>query len=171
MPISPIHHVALTVADLDRSIAFYRDVLGFRKTLDMPLRGRNSQSLLGLPAGTTARSVIMQQGKAITGEVELIQFTPPSDRLTGPKRPGDPGVFLLSFEVIGEKLADVYQRLLSKAVEFYSEPQSLYLKGYGEIQAVVLPDPDGVLIELIQLPTLEEARRVHRADRPETQPV
>lgn len=168
MPISPIHHVALTVADLDRSVAFYRDVLGFRKTLDMPLRGASSERLLGLPAGTTARSVIMQQGKAITGEVELIEFTPPNDRLTGPKRPGDPGVFLLSFEVTGEKLEEVYQRLRKTGVRFYSEPQPLHLKGYGEIQAVVLPDPDGVLIELIQLPALEEARRVHHSDRSET---
>ncbi len=165
MPISPIHHVALTVADLDRSVAFYRDLLGFRKTLDMPLRGGHSERLLGLAAGTTARSVIMQQGKAITGEVELIQFTPPGEQLTGPKRPGDPGVFLLSFEVTGEKLEDLYQRMLKSGVRFYSEPQPLYLKGYGEIKAVVLADPDGVLIELIQLPTLEEARSVHRADR------
>jgi lactoylglutathione lyase len=165
MPISPVHHVALTVADLDRSIAFYRDALGFRKTLDMPLGGPHSERLLGLPAGTKARSVIMQQGPAVTGEVELIQFTPPNARLTGPKRPGDPGVFLLSFEVTGEKLEEVYQALLGKGVRFYSEPQPLHLKGYGEIKAVVLTDPDGVLIELIQLPTIEEARRVHKADR------
>ncbi len=107
MPISPIHHVALTVADLDRSVAFYRDVLGMRKTLDMPLRGGHSERLLGLPAGTTARSVIMQQGKAITGEVELIAFEPRAERPTGPKRPGDPGVFLLSFEVTGEDIGAV----------------------------------------------------------------
>jgi len=36
--ISEIHHVALTVSDLDRSIAFYQDVLGFRQTLEAALR-------------------------------------------------------------------------------------------------------------------------------------
>jgi len=29
--ISEIHHVALAVSDMERSIAFYRDILGFAK--------------------------------------------------------------------------------------------------------------------------------------------
>jgi len=105
MAISEVHHVGLTVADLERSIAFYRDILGFRKTLDMPLKGSNLERLLQLRPGTKARSVIMQAGRAITGEVELIAFDTPVERPSGPKRPGDPGVFMLSFEVKGETLA------------------------------------------------------------------
>jgi catechol-2,3-dioxygenase len=31
--ISEVHHVAVT--NMERSIAFYRDILGFRETLDM----------------------------------------------------------------------------------------------------------------------------------------
>jgi catechol 2,3-dioxygenase-like lactoylglutathione lyase family enzyme len=32
--ISEIHHVTVAVTNMERPIAFYRDILGFRKTLD-----------------------------------------------------------------------------------------------------------------------------------------
>jgi hypothetical protein len=37
----------------------------------------------------------------------------------------------------------VYQRLLEKGIACYSEPQILYLPGYGATRAVVFEDPDG----------------------------
>jgi catechol 2,3-dioxygenase-like lactoylglutathione lyase family enzyme len=165
MAISEIHHVGLSVADLERSVAFYRDILGFRKTLDMPLKGSNLEKLLKLRPGTKARSVIMQAGRAITGEVELIAFDPPSERPTGPKRAGDPGVFMLSFEVKGEELTAVYERLKQAGIRCFVDPLELPLPGYGSIKAISFEDPDGIIIELIQLPSLDEARRVHKAQQ------
>jgi lactoylglutathione lyase len=169
MAFSEIHHVALAVSDMERSIAFYRDVLGFRVTLDMPLRSPGLERLLRLQPGTTGRSVIMQQGLSLVGEVELVQFSPAPSTPTPAKGAGGLGAFLLSFAVRDEELADVYQRLLAKSIACYSEPQVIELKGYGAIRAVIFEDPDGQLIELVQLPSAEEIQP-RRAASPVARP-
>ena len=100
-------HVALTVSDLEKPTAFYKNVLGFRKILDMPPGGPALQRMLKLGPGTKSRAVILQQGLSTVGQIELIAFDPPADKRSGPKRPGDPGVFLLAFEVTGGELVEV----------------------------------------------------------------
>jgi lactoylglutathione lyase len=166
--ISEIHHVALAVSDMERSIAFYRDILGFRKTLDMPLGSPSLDRLLRMKPGTTGRSVIMQQGLSLVGEVELVQFFPAPSTPTPAKGAGGIGAFLLSFAVRDEEMADVYQRLLKQGIKCYSEPQEVELPKFGAMQAVVFEDPDGTMIELVQLPSPDEISRVraaHKAER------
>ncbi len=155
MAFSEIHHVALAVSNMERSIAFYRDILGFRKTLDMPLGSPSLDRLLRMRPGTTGRSVILQQGMSTVGEVELVQFSPAPSTPTPAKGAGGLGAFLLSFAVRDEELAAVYQRLL--------------VPGYGATRAVVFEDPDGQLIELIQLPSMDEIQRAREAQRTERQ--
>lgn len=153
MTFSEVHHVALTVSDMDQSLAFYTELLGFRKTLDMPLSGPSFEKLFRLQKGATARSVILQQGKSRVGEIELMAFNGPGlEKPSGPKRPGDPGLLMLSFEVKQESLQQVAQHLEARNVPFFCKPVELDLPGYGPIKSLMVEDPDGTLVELIELP-------------------
>ena len=167
MSISEIHHVALAVSNMERSIAFYRDILGFRQTLDMQLGSPSLDRLLRMRPGTTGRSVIMQQGLSMVGEVELVQFSPVPSTPTPAKGAGGLGAFLLSFQVRDEELSAVYQRLLEQGIACYSEPQVIELPKYGAMRAIIFEDPDGQMIELVQLPAADDIQRVRAASRNE----
>ena len=165
MPLGPVHHVTISVADLARSVAFYRDILGFRLTMEVTVCDPEHDLYLRLPQGTTARVAILQAGSTTIGEVELIQWSFPAHPplVTPPKRPGDPGPFLLAFEVTGEELETTCERMTRQGVKFWSEPITSHIDGYGDIRAVVCEDPDGTMIELLTLPSREEIRQTRAA--------
>ncbi len=161
MAISEIHHVAINVSDLERSVAFYRDALGFRKVLDMHADSAVNARMLRLPAkGLNIRSIMMVQGTSTVGEIELMQVEPRRPEPTPPKRPDDLGIWIISFEVKGEPLAKVVKRLRAMGVKFYSDIEAIDLKGYAPMKAVIFEDPDGNLLELVQLPTRQEYLRL-----------
>lgn len=167
MPLGPVHHVTISVADMNRSIAFYRDILGFRLTMEVTVCDPEHDLYLCLPRGTTAQVAILQAGSITIGEVELIQWSFPTGPIpvSPPKRPGDPGPFLLAFEVTGEELEEVCERMSRQGVRFWSNPITSHVDGYGQIRAVVCEDPDGTMIELLTLPSRQEIRQA-RSGRP-----
>ena len=76
------------------------------------------------------------------------------------KRFNDLGIGLLSFEVKGEPLADVVKRLRDMGVNFFSDLEEIDIAGYAPMKAVIFEDPDGNLLELVQLPSKEEYLRI-----------
>ncbi len=152
-----VHHVALSVADLGVSKRFYADAVGLRETLNTEVGGSEIEASLHLRAGMTGR-VAYFQGPTQLGQIELIEWQPPSEQPTPPKRPGDPGVFLLSIAVSKEELAEAWQRMQRMNVPVFSAPSRSVLDNYGPIEVFVVEDPDGVLIEFVALPTREEIK-------------
>jgi catechol 2,3-dioxygenase-like lactoylglutathione lyase family enzyme len=165
MSITPLHHVVLSVTDMERSLAFYGDVLGFRPNLQSPVEGY--EGYLHMPAGSTGRMAMLAAGdERSLGMIELIQWDVPGGvEPKPPKRPGDPGVFMLALEVHDEKLTDVVARWDGLDVMQWSPITPVNLDGYPEFSTMIIEDPDGLLIELIELPSRDEIRAFRQALR------
>jgi catechol 2,3-dioxygenase-like lactoylglutathione lyase family enzyme len=141
------HHFNFTVADMDRSLRFWRDALGLEVLNDWVseasylaeitghARARMRLAFLRLP-GTEAR-------------LELIQYLEP------PGAPRDqptnaPGAAHLCFDVPDIQAA--YDELRARGVPFRSAPVEITSAANRGAMGVYLSDPDGITLELRQPP-------------------
>jgi glyoxylase I family protein len=109
-------HVALSVKDMERAIAFYRDVVGMEKVFDRPFDEPMAR-LIGVP-GTQVRIVHMKLGDSV---VELFDYQYPPGRDPRPDaRQSDYGLTHIGFIV--EDFWGTYRHLQEHDVAFLGEP-------------------------------------------------
>ena len=151
-----VHHSAIVVRDVDASLRFWRDGVGFDVMMDMEFDG-DWGSLFGAPANRLRSVFLGDPARGDAGIVELVQFvgaTPAGDDATAGAPPASSptgaGFFLLSCYVDVDAVLD---RL--RALGLGGEPRRIGVPGPGrpgsgnEVQMATVVDPDGVLVELI----------------------
>lgn len=135
------HHVGISVADLDRALHFYRDLLGFEVEWDHPQRGGEEMSkVVGL--NDVKAHMVMLRGYGT--RIELFDYLSPKGQAVGSGRQCDYGLIHFALTVTG--LQELYDRLVKTGVEFNCPPQVLR---HG-VLATYMKDPEGVTIELVE---------------------
>lgn len=122
-------HVTITVADLERSVKFYRDILGL-EVAGMLEQDEGNFKLVYLKVG----------GDIV---LELFHFTEKGKSLPTTKDI-DIGIKHIGFKV--ENVDVVTRRLKEKNVKFTLEP----LDAVGGVRIAFFKDPDGVLLEILE---------------------
>jgi catechol 2,3-dioxygenase-like lactoylglutathione lyase family enzyme len=132
-----IDHVGITVAQLDRSLAFYRDLLG------MSVIGLSDDEDVGAIVGIPGASARIADLDAGNGQIlELLEYVSHADgHLDGPDTVGSCHLSLQ----IGE-LGSALSRLASAGFRPIGEPADLSIGGAW----------DGVILELIERGSLAE---------------
>jgi len=142
--------VGMTVSDMDRSVAFFTDVLTFEKLSDVELAGGEHERLLGL-FGVRMRVVRLRLGGE---QIELTEFLAPRGRpLPLDSRSNDR--WFQHVAIIVSDMDAAYTRLRQHKVEHASpEPQRLpdWNPNAGGIKAFYFKDPDGHALEVLQFP-------------------
>jgi len=154
--ITGMSHVGISVANLERSIEFYRDLLGMRVIQEVSMRGPNYDAIMGLK-GTDGRIAVLRTGNF---EIELLEFQrPPSRPAESGRHVSDQGIS--HFAVHVEDAAGLYARLKAAGVRVHSAP--VYFQSCATT-AVYFCDPDGNYIEMIQenMPPPAEQSLAHR---------
>ena len=151
--ITGISHVGISVANLERSIAFYRDLLGLSLIQEVSMRGANYDAIMALK-GTEGRIAVLRTGNL---EIELLEFQlPPSRPIAPGHHVSDQGISHFAIHV--EDIAGLYARLQAAGVRVHSAP--VYFQSCATT-AVYFCDPDGNFIEMLEekvLGAAEEAR-------------
>jgi catechol 2,3-dioxygenase-like lactoylglutathione lyase family enzyme len=143
--IKGVHHTCITVSDLERSIQFYRDLVGLElvMTEESERSGDDRSDALGVPSAKV-RLAILRAGQA---QVELIQYVTGQGRAYDRKN-NDVGTMHIAFQV--EDIDAVYRRLLGHGVRFTAPPATIPAGPMKGWRWTYFFDPDGVSLEIIQ---------------------
>ncbi len=155
--------VAVTVADMDRSVEFFRSVLSFEKVSDVEVAGSDYEHLQGV-FGARIRFVRLRLGDE---QIELHEYLAPKGRPIPPDARSNDKAFQ-HVAIIVSDMAKAYARLREFKVSHASTgPQRLpeYIKAAAGIEAFYFKDPDGHALEVLAFPPDKGEARWHSKDR------
>jgi glyoxylase I family protein len=152
--IRAIDHLNIVVADLERSVRFYTEVLGFTKTNEAYLEGEWIDRIVGLPGVKGHVAYVV----APAGEprIELLCYeAPKGTSLAANSEANTRGLRHVAFQV--DDIAAVVARLRAAGAPVFSEPvrvpAGVVRHDAGEKTLVYFLDPDGVILELAEYRT------------------
>lgn len=141
--IKAIRHFGIVVSDIEKSLHFYRDLLGLQIQKDMLEKGDFIDKISGL------KNVCVRTIKMSAGDGNLIELLWYQSHLKERRENNDIcniGASHPAFTV--ENLDQEYNRLKSFGVKFNCPPQ---VSPDGKAKVTFCQDPDGVLVELVEI--------------------
>ena len=148
--VTAVESVGMTVSDMDKSIAFYAQVLSFQKVSDVEVLGTEYEQMQGL-FGVRLRVVKMQLGNEL---IELTEYlTPKGKPFPIDSRSNDR--WFQHIAIVTSDMDKAYQRLRSFKVQHASTaPQTIPVsnKAAAGIRAFYFRDPDDHYLETIYFP-------------------
>ena len=142
--IKSVHHVSYTVKDMDRSLRFYEEGLGFQRYSDRTVEGRLQEIITGIE-NAKAR-IVHLKGHGLG--LELFQYFAPEQRRDHAVRPCDVGSSHMCFMV--DEIDEVVKQLKGLGAEFLSDPQTVEAGPNAGNRFCYFLDPDGIPMELQQ---------------------
>jgi catechol 2,3-dioxygenase-like lactoylglutathione lyase family enzyme len=138
-----IRHTGIVINNLEKSLRFYRDILGLKVQRDMLEQGEFIDNISDLK-NVEVRTIKMSADDG--NLVELLWYKSHPREIRGAEEICSPGVSHLAFTV--DDIDYQYKRLKEEGVEFHCPPQ---ISPDGKAKVTFCHDPEGNLIELVEI--------------------
>lgn len=147
--ITAADHTGITVSNLERSLDFWQDVLGFELSHTAHQKSEMAEQITGVKGAELKLAVV----KVPTGhKIELLEYLAPADRKKDVDlRPCDVGHVHVA--LIVENLDAILQRIAVSGWRAAGKPQTLTKGPNAGKRVIYVRDPDGTTIELMQQPS------------------
>ncbi|MGH2346127.1 MAG: VOC family protein [Chloroflexota bacterium] len=147
-----IWHFSFTVADIERSILFYRDLLGFELVHTQEQHNEYTSRLVGYPDAHLKVAQFAVPGETrdrSTHDLELVEYVNPRG-VRGDTNICNPGAAHLALCV--DDIHERYRRLVAAGVRFNSKPNLITAGINAGGFTCYFRDPDQIVLELVQPP-------------------
>lgn len=145
MSVQRLSHIGICVSELERSVHFYRDVLGFAELSRLQVEGPEAERLLNIAGGELQAVYLERDGTRL----ELLYYPVAGHEQNDTPRPMN----RLGFTHLSLRVEDL-DALLDPIVKAGGTPlvnSRVDNEAWGT-KALFVTDPDGLRIELLQAP-------------------
>ena len=149
--INGVHHIGMSVPDLDRARSFYVDLLGMKELFNNGWAGSAQMDRLTRLRGSAARVMMLAAGNLY---VEMFEYaSPPPSPVTTERGVNEYGYTHLCMDV--DDTDAIHARLAAAGIDFHCDPISA-----SGVRTVYGRDPFGNVIELQQVVTEDVVQRL-----------
>ena len=143
MVIKNIRHTGIVVTDMERSLEFYRDLMGLKTVIDFTEKGEFIDTI------SKGNGIDLRMAKLIAedgGMIELLYYASCPQPERGDNKLWETGPTHVAFTV--EDVDKTYQEWSAKGVKCNSAP---VVSPDGKAKLFFCQDPDGTYLEIVQM--------------------
>ena len=138
-----IRHTGIVVTDMERSLEFYRDIMGLKPVIDFTEKGQFIDTI------SNAGGIDLRMVKLIAedgGMIELLHYASHPQPERGENKLWETGPAHVAFTV--DDVDEIYADWTAKGVKCNSEP---VISPDGKAKLFFCQDPDGTFLEIVQM--------------------
>jgi catechol 2,3-dioxygenase-like lactoylglutathione lyase family enzyme len=142
--ITGFNHTSFTVSDMEKSVRFWTEMLGFEAASVSPRQGAWQEAVTGIPGASLLVAHLYGHGQ----HIEFIQYL--EGALEGkPSQPAFPCTAHVCLEV--SDIEATWDRLLAAGARPQGRIASVQTGPVGGCLAGYIRDPNGIIIELLEM--------------------